>query len=894
VPFTIAPNLIEVKDLTGGWQPDLNTAAAGPNALLSVLNFLPDIGSGILETRKGFKRMVDPIVQGYRVESLHPYNKLNGTGEGQYLIAVLSNHVDNASDNIQIFAINLNEGTATRIDTAGNVWASSDGRHYGVTIDETFYGGGVGDSMYSWNPDDGFSRDPSAQDFPFLVDNNDPSSNQLASNYAFPITQKVRFTNPDDGSDAAYVPTKSNRFPFWKAGTRYVKDHAVTISITDGGSGKTYPRSFTAKVTHTATNGNKPVGGGNNTWAIRNLDLPRDEDGDVTDDWSLVPTAAVTNIAAWHADRLFLQWANSGDRSLIQFSAPLKPTKNEVGQVEWDPKNFSIQPDKDTGDGGGFLTKQRTGDGDPVTALYDYGFYLIILKRRSAWVCAGLRQQDFIVRQIESVGAVGPNAVCGHEGLVYFFSDAGLFATDGTQVTEAPGAEKVRDWLRQAVDWDINESEVNVTMFSFGGFVWVSMPTQSNGAPNVVLVYDPHTKSVWKLDLAIQAAAVNKVKGVSQMFFSSPSQTGDQVGAILGWLGERGRSQSTRILNSITETNLFANPSFSVLDGETLTQARDNSGWSTSDDDVVFNLSPDAKLQGKVGAVVKNNGGSSTYKGIGRTFSDKTTSQHTMSGYFRRANWREFPNIDYTILRWAHQGDVIDSTHHKYIYIGNGWWRAVATYDGVVGGKRHSFVIRGGVTLQVDKLLCEDGGPLAKPWFDGDASDDEGGVTGGDWGLVYQYDHPDVQEIPSDDNGAFEYTSNTIGWLARLSWFPFGVLREVRRIRKIWAQVRGNVITTLRGFRNYSDDAVFSVDAQAAEGVSTSFFEGRKMPDAYAVSVSVEGVGSPASFIGAAIDTQPRRVEYHRHPFGSQVSGGGVQTIEDSPLPPSLTGAGGT
>ena len=131
--------------------------------------------------------------------------------------------------------------------------------------------------------------------------------------------------------------------------------------------------------------------------------------------------------------------------------------------------------------------------------------------------------------------------------------------------------------------------------------------------------------------------------------------------------------------------------------------------------------------------------------------------------------------------------------------------------------------------------------------------------------MVFEYDHPDVQEDPFDDTGAQVYENRLIGWGLRTAWLPFGLHREERRIRRTWALIRGAVSVVLQGYRNYDDATVeYSVEEfPESPNSPATYFEGRIMPDAYSIAMSVEGLGGPVSFIGVAVDTEPRRTRYH-------------------------------
>lgn len=150
MPVITAPNIIEQSDFLGGYAPDPRSAAIEPNVLTDVNNLLPDVGgSDALVTRKGFKRLREELVglSTHYIKHIWPFRG-NGTS---YLICVLSD--DGAlADNVRIIALNREDNTVARIDTAGRTWANSDKDHWGMGIQEIFYGGSPGNDVYSWNP----------------------------------------------------------------------------------------------------------------------------------------------------------------------------------------------------------------------------------------------------------------------------------------------------------------------------------------------------------------------------------------------------------------------------------------------------------------------------------------------------------------------------------------------------------------------------------------------------------------------------------------------------------------------------------------------------------------------------------------------------------------------
>jgi len=165
MPIVPQPNIIELSDFETGWLPDLEESTVPMTGLLAARNLLPNIGTHTLVTRKGYKRVATGLPSGYRVLSLFPYNRVSGTTTGRYLIAVLSNGVNNVANNVKVYALNLSTGAWTFISPSGRTWVSGNGRHWGATINNIFYGGGPGDTMYKWDPDGGWDSNPSIQNW---------------------------------------------------------------------------------------------------------------------------------------------------------------------------------------------------------------------------------------------------------------------------------------------------------------------------------------------------------------------------------------------------------------------------------------------------------------------------------------------------------------------------------------------------------------------------------------------------------------------------------------------------------------------------------------------------------------------------------------------------------
>lgn len=529
MPFVTAPNIIEAADFTGGWRPDAEPTNVPPNALIDATNLLIDQASGALVTRRGIKSQAS-MATGYVVRSMHRYDRLAGTTTGKYLILVATNGAT-----VRVYSLKLSNNTLAQID-GGAAFTDTTGVHWGVTVEGKFYGGGDGLQMYKWDPDGGWDATVGQPSFPTLVDSRSPAGGQVGYDKAFEDGEEVIY----GGNAYAVAPRRGFKLKRWHAGDHYRRGAVMVRKSTyDDGKGVTgtsYRRAYKCILTHEADATNRPGDGtamnAKNTrkkwlrfWKPMALDLPVDDDGKVTEDWDFIPTAATTKIGTWHGERLFLRWDNAVDthngKTILQYSAPSKPKAgNELGALTWHPTDFRVGIGKQAtltgeGEGGGWIPV-RTGDGDPITGLISYGYYLLVFKRRSTHVLAGTNSNTWVMRELAAdIGAVGPRAAVEHEGLVYFVSDRGLYVTDGTQVSIVPGSEAVRKYILANVNW--TGETTPVTLFSHDGYLWITLP-DTGGTKTIV--YEAASKTFWKTDLAISAAITSREANESTLYLA--------------------------------------------------------------------------------------------------------------------------------------------------------------------------------------------------------------------------------------------------------------------------------------------------------------------------------------------------------------------------------------
>lgn len=101
-----------------------------------------------------------------------------------------------------------------------------------------------------------------------------------------------------------------------------------------------------------------------------------------------------------------------------------------------------------------------------------------------------------------------------------------------------------------------------------------------------------------------------------------------------------------------------------------------------------------------------------------------------------------------------------------------------------------------------------------------------------------------------------------IAWTLRTTWWPFGVLRQERRIRRVWAVVKGTMTYTLSAFREWNESTAVTA-ARVVAGSDPTHIEGKWLADSRAVQLVLSSTKAPARVYGLAVHTEPRRIRYH-------------------------------
>jgi hypothetical protein len=519
------PNVIEQTDFLLGWAPSGQAAAEGPTVLLDVLNLLPDKGgSGALEVRDGFRRIRQELVGDgtHYILNLFPFRAEFGGSVHVYLIAVVTNGTAGA-DNVQVYAIDLADFSKARIDTPGRTWAQPTKNHWGVGVQNIYYGGSPGNNVYSWDPSTStWNATANVGNWKTVVDAIDGAvdlATQWPRDFAFKGNEKVFYN-----SGKVYTPVEGIRYDTWNSGDHYEKGDKVSSK-----AGLLYWKSFKCIKAHNADATNQPGVGANTAtyWQKVRLPLPTNDSGETSDKWYFVPVAPGSSVAAWHADRMWIRYDNEGDKSRLLFSAPLHYEKDaDVPDVKFSMTDFAPGNDM-KGPGGGWLSFNDGRHHGVITALRSYGQYLLVFKKAAVWALSGYSEDTFNPRRLTTgTGCVGPFAHCEFAGLVYFLGPDGLYVTDGTAVEPVTNYEATAKALEARLDeMGASGDARSAFIWSWEKRIWIALCDDAAAEKWWTLVYDPATGGWWKTDLPVLSVAkVATGDGTGQkVFFSAPT-----------------------------------------------------------------------------------------------------------------------------------------------------------------------------------------------------------------------------------------------------------------------------------------------------------------------------------------------------------------------------------
>lgn len=545
MPINIPSNDFQITDFSGGWMPDLDPAAVPEVGLLDVNNLLPDRLTGVLETRKGYRRFSDFSRTAYRITTLYPYNVAHGTTNAagrQYLIAVVTNDTNPddtddaaAADNVEVWAIDVVAGTSVRVDNDDRQWRHSSAKHWGVTVDNKFYGGSENDPVYSYYP---YFSNGTANPEPWEPEATMGTTcgTSWADSTAYVVGERVKRNGvvfvcisdhtssgandpkPDGSDEDSGAGRNADRrwervgpnIAQWADATAYEAGDLVAYLVEDNnrfprgyipaGNEQTRQTIFRCVADHTSATGaakGEPYDG----TSVRSY-------------WE-VARGPVSNVAVYHANRLFIRDSDAGT-GILHYSRPVE------SDGKWRVDKWAISDINETSAG---YIPVESADGDDIRALHPMGDRLVICKRRSTHVLVGTNATTWRRIRISDKGCIYKRAICEHDGYVYFFGDQGLQVTDGAIVEEVENGNVLREWLRDNLEFDddVGGGLYDVAMWAWDERIWISFPSS---AANVTLVYDIPTKSFWKVDFTAWQAAVNRVNGIDQLFFTEVNTTG--------------------------------------------------------------------------------------------------------------------------------------------------------------------------------------------------------------------------------------------------------------------------------------------------------------------------------------------------------------------------------
>lgn len=543
--FVTAPNIIEQSDFSDGWSPSSQVVSMEPGALLDTKNLLPDEVTGSLFTRAGFRRIMEEVLGStLYIQQVFDFKSRFSSTRHDYLLCILSTG-SAGNNNVRIYAIDLSTLTASRIDTANRNWANPTQLHWGMEIQGTWYGGVQGEAMYSWDPSGPTWNDEASVKTSWKSWTNDTGAS-VNTNTEYGRDNAYKGTERVEHNNKYYVAKKSIRFPEWKTGQDYATGERVSIKANG------YWQSYKAKQN---TTGNEPP---NSTfWKKVELSKPTDEDDEETQgDWDIVPLAAETSVAEWHANRLWLRYDGSGQQDRVQFSAPMRIQHGqEIGTLEFDPTDFVPGNDK-RGPGGGWWNFNDGKHTGVVTALKSYGQYLLVFKRQSCWALSGQSETSFNSRRVaRGIGTFSNESLAEHDGLVYFASEDAIYVTDATDVEEVPGMDKIRDWYKTRLDSMLadNRPDRLPRVWSMGGYVWVSL---SRASDFVTLVYHPETESFWYTNLPVMDMTLAHYLKTQVMYFVAPPSYGASDDLVYQYNHPTSPTTDDNGGTSITETDI--------------------------------------------------------------------------------------------------------------------------------------------------------------------------------------------------------------------------------------------------------------------------------------------------------------------------------------------------
>lgn len=129
--------------------------------------------------------------------------------------------------------------------------------------------------------------------------------------------------------------------------------------------------------------------------------------------------------------------------------------------------------------------------------------------------------------------------------------------------------------------------------------------------------------------------------------------------------------------------------------------------------------------------------------------------------------------------------------------------------------------------------------------------------------LVYEFDAGETV----DDDGEATQGEVSIEWRLQTSWLIFGLMNEMRRIRRVWWSIFADPSDTptvdIKVARDWAASFESTKTVTPVGSAAAEFIEGEYVKDSSAISMYLGGDGAPVHIYGTAVHSQPRRRRYH-------------------------------
>lgn len=163
-------------------------------------------------------------------------------------------------------------------------------------------------------------------------------------------------------------------------------------------------------------------------------------------------------------------------------------------------------------------------DGDVVTALRTFHAqdHLAVFKRKKVFALMGQDMDNFQLSEARAEpGAVGPNAVVEHGGLLYYISEEGICAYNGLKSVNLSRMKLKNTWAT------VNGSVIERSCAGkWNGLLWFGVPTGSSAYPDLVIVYDHSTGAFWPMSGISPSSFASWNDGIGDVFVAGGGAEG--------------------------------------------------------------------------------------------------------------------------------------------------------------------------------------------------------------------------------------------------------------------------------------------------------------------------------------------------------------------------------